>query len=258
MKKYLVVVAALIGGFQLMEAHVCFVAKENGKVLAREGACQKQFSPCSTFKAPLAVMGYDAGILVDETHPVWPFKPGYVDWFPTWKQAQNPTTWIKNSCVWYSQVLTKQLGMEKFQGYVDAFDYGNRDLAGDKGKDNGLTNAWLGSSLQISADEQVTFFEKLVVSQLPASQKAQQHARAILFVEDLPGGWKLYGKTGSGPLAENGAESKDKVLGWFVGWAQNGARIVVFAYNEITVWTGANPGKLAQDAAKARLGKLLK
>lgn len=258
MRKYLAAAAVFIGGFQLMQAQVCFVAKEGGKVLVHEGACDKRFSPCSTFKVALAPMAYDAGILVDETHPEWPFQPGYVDWFPVWKQAHNPTTWMKNSCVWYSQEITKKLGMDKFKEYVTKFDYGNRDLAGDKGKNNGLTNSWLVSSLTISADEQVAFLEKLVTSKLPVSEKAQQMARNILFVEDLSGGWKLYGKTGSGPLVENGKESEDKLLGWFIGWVQKGSRTIVFACHDVYgAASGANPGKQAQDVVKQKLSKLL-
>lgn len=61
---------------------------------------------------------------------------------------------MKESCVWYSQVLTKELGMKKFQDYVTKFSYGNMDLSGDKGQKNGLTHAWVASSLRISAEEQ--------------------------------------------------------------------------------------------------------
>ncbi|WP_410526374.1 penicillin-binding transpeptidase domain-containing protein [Rickettsia rhipicephali] len=58
---------------------------------------------------------------------------------------------MKNSCVWYSQIITnKELGIEKFRDYVTQFDCGNRDISGDKGKNNGLTNAWFSSSLEIA------------------------------------------------------------------------------------------------------------
>ncbi len=107
-------------------------------------------------------MGFDAEILKDEAHSQWPFKPEYDAFREAWKQDQTPKSWIKESCVWYSQVLTSKLGMKKFQDYVKEFKYGNQDLSGDKGKDNGLTHAWLSSSLEISPEEQVLFLEKLL------------------------------------------------------------------------------------------------
>ncbi|ASX27927.1 hypothetical protein BA173_03570 [Rickettsia sp. MEAM1 (Bemisia tabaci)] len=55
------------------------------------------------------------------------------------------------------------------------FSYGNQDTSGDKGKNNGLTNAWLSSSLEISPEEQIAFLQKLAADQLPVSLKAQGH-----------------------------------------------------------------------------------
>lgn len=90
-------------------ADSCFIAKENGKVLKSEGDPEKHYAPMSTFKIPLSLIGFDSGILFDEMHPVWPFKEGYVDWLEVWKQDQSPKSWMKKSCVWYSQVLTKKI-----------------------------------------------------------------------------------------------------------------------------------------------------
>ncbi|KJW02328.1 penicillin binding transpeptidase domain protein [Rickettsia endosymbiont of Ixodes pacificus] len=92
---------------------------------------------------------------------------------------------MKTSCVWYSQVITKELGIEKFRDYVTKFDYGNRDISGDKGKNNGLTNAGLSSSLEISPEEQLAFLQKLAENKLPVSVKAQEMTKNILFIEDF-------------------------------------------------------------------------
>jgi beta-lactamase class D len=48
-------------------------------------------------------------------------------------------------------------------------------------------------------------------------------------------------------------ESRDKVLGWFIGWMQQREHSIIFAYHDVYTWTGANPGKLAQDAAIKKL-----
>ncbi|MDJ1304798.1 MAG: hypothetical protein MRQ09_00950 [Candidatus Midichloria sp.] len=58
-------------------------------------------------------MGYNEGVLIDETHPELPFKEGYVDWIKVWKQHHTPATWIKNSCLWYSQFITQKKIGEK-------------------------------------------------------------------------------------------------------------------------------------------------
>jgi beta-lactamase class D len=223
-----------------------FLARENGHVLLEEGDTNVRHSPCSTFKIALSAMGYDAGILKDETRPTWDFKPGCFEFLPIWKQPHDPTLWMKNSCVWYSQVLTPQLGMEKFQKYVSSFDYGNCDLSGDPGQNNGLTKAWLGSSLLISTSEQVAFLEKLLKCQLPVSSHAHEMTKKILYRETLSNGWKLYGKTGA-----------NECQGWFVGWIEKDERTIVFAHHIADDGAQPNHGARAKEAAIAKLSVLV-
>lgn len=194
-----------------------------GKTLVREGQCEQRVTPASTFKVAISLMGYDSGILVDEKTPQLPFREGYVDWLPEWRTATAPDAWMKQSVVWYSQQLTTRLGAERFQSYLDRFDYGNRDASGNPGKGDGLTEAWLSSSLKISPDEQAVFLRKLVNRTLPVSRKAVEMTASLMRYPTLRNGWDLYAKTGSG--AEPGALPH----GWLVGWATNGTRTVVFA-----------------------------
>ena len=212
----------------------CFLIQERNTIIKQEGDCKVRYAPCSTFKIPIALMGYAEGLLLDEKHPEMPFKEGYADWLDVWKQPHTPNTWMKNSCVWYSQVLTQKLGIHKFQTYVTRFNYGNQDVSGDKGKDNGLTNAWLSSSLEISPEEQAVFLQNLIDNHVDVSLKAHANTKNILFLEDLPNGWKLYGKTGSGSLLSKDRMKKlDLQHGWFVGWIQKEGRTIVFV-NHIT------------------------
>ncbi|QSH41391.1 class D beta-lactamase [Lentisphaerota bacterium ZTH] len=222
----------LLAGYSAKAADYCFIAAENYKVIKQAGDnCSLRQAPCSTFKIALSLMGYNEGILKDETHPEFPFKKGYVDWLERWKQPHNPQLWMKNSCVWYSQVLTKKLGMKKYKEYAVKFNYGNADVSGDKGKNNGLSRAWLSSSLQISPEEQIKFLQKLIDYKLPVSKKANEMTRKILFVEKLADGWKLYGKTGNGSQQRaDGSKIKDRQVGWFVGWISKGKRHIVFVY----------------------------
>jgi beta-lactamase class D len=230
MKKVFLLLSSIMLSANVAFGDSCFMAKENEKVLQTEGDCDKRYAPMSTFKIALSLIGFDSGILVDEMHPVWPFKEGYVDWRDAWKQDQTPKSWMKESCVWYSQVLTKQLGMEKFQAYVTKFDYGNKDLSGDKGQKNGLTNAWLSSSLKISTIEQVSFLEKMLAGKLTIKTDAVAMTKNILFVEELKNGWKFYGKTGMGSLLNaDGTKNPDLYHGWFIGWIEKGDRRIIFS-----------------------------
>jgi beta-lactamase class D len=238
-KIYENVLLFLLGNFIINTAvfaeNNCFIAKENGQLIKQEGSCSIQHSPCSTFKIAISLMGYNEGILMDETHPEFPFKEGYVDSFgpfqmDAWKQPQNPTTWVKNSCIWYSQIITQKLDLEKFTKYVKEFQYGNQDVTGDPGKNNGLTNAWLSSSLQISPQEQIEFLEKAVTLKLPVSQKAVNLTSTIFFNETMTNGWKLYAKTGTGfKHNSDGTLDFDHQIGWFVGWITKNERTIFFA-----------------------------
>ncbi|TIP14068.1 class D beta-lactamase [Mesorhizobium sp.] len=198
----------------------------SGETLYRDGVCDQRFSPASTFKVPLSLIGYDAGILSDEHTPAWDYKPE----FKAVKRDQktvDPTIWERDSVLWFSREITRRLGSERFAGYVSKFDYGNADVSGNTGKDDGLTRSWVNSSLKISPVEQVNFLRRLLAGKLPVSDKAHAMTEAIL-PSFQAGGWTVQGKTGTTRLG-NGADKVNRSLGWFVGWAQRDGRKIVFA-----------------------------
>ena len=252
--------ASLLCSSASVAATKCFIAKENNEILQKEGDCALRRSPCSTFKVAIALMGYNEKLLIDETHPEFPYDEKYQAWLPQCQSAHNPSTWIRDSCIWYSQELTKKMGMSTFQHYVSDFHYGNQDLSGDPGQNNGLTNAWLGSSLKISPIEQLSFLDHLTHSTLPVTQHAQEMTRHILFVEKWADGTKLYGKTGSGFLTNpDGSLNKDRGMGWFVGWAEKGNKKIIFAhYIEDEKKEDTFAGARAKEAAKQKLLDLVK
>lgn len=207
----------------------CFIIKKNGTVITQEGECRIRHTPCSTFKIAISLMGYNEGILLDEIQPELPFQADYIDTYETWRQPHNPTTWFKNSCVWFSQVITKKLGFNKFTNYLAKFNYGNQDASGNKNTNNGLTNCWLSSSLKISPLEQMEFLEKLATNQLTISQVAQEFTSKIMYIETLSNGWKLYGKTGGGyGVDSTGLIDRNKNIGWFVGWIEKDRQKIIF------------------------------
>lgn len=223
----------------------CFVLYDltADKVVARFNPrrCEERVSPCSTFKVPLALMAFDAGILANETTELkW---DGTKTSREVWNRDHTAASWMRDSVVWFSKRLTAQLGTSKVKTYLAEFDYGNRDMSG------GLTRAWLESSLKISPDEQLRFWRSFWREQLPVSEHAYAMTKRITLVATSPAGWTLHGKTGSGGS-----------IGWFAGHVARGGREYVF----VSSFTDGNEagsddhprGWIARDIAIEILGEL--
>ncbi|UHS60740.1 class D beta-lactamase [Agrobacterium vaccinii] len=201
---------------------------ETGAVITQQGTCDKRVSPGATFKVPLALIGYDSGILLDEFNPVWDWQKG-MEAAPQERKKVDPSTWQKESIRWYSREITSRLGPEKFASYVKRLGFGNADVAGEAGKDNGLTDAWVGTSLAISPVEQIGFMRRLLANNLPFSRDAQNKTKAIIPVFDGAEAWSAHGTTGTGNLkGDDGQPDPNRPFGWFVGWAEREGQHIVF------------------------------
>lgn len=211
-------------------APLCAIVADSvaGKILVEQGDCRTRVTPASTFKISLAVIGFEKGYLEDEHNPALPYKEGYVAWGgDNWKQPTDPTRWMKYSVVWYSQIMTRMLGEKQLTDYALKFGFGNADFTGDPGEDNGLDRAWIGSSLKVSPFEQTVFLRRLMLRQLPASERAMIQASKIVEMIPAANGWEFHGKTGG---ASRGKTDGAHGYGWYVGWAIKGGRTLVFAY----------------------------
>lgn len=239
--------------------HACFIAKENGKVIKEQGDCDMRHSPFSTFKVSIALMGFDSKILIDADHPSVAYtsevQKEYRPYFNPEKypamilhaRKQTPLSWMKYSVIWYSQYITKKLGQERFQHYVNVFNYGNKDVSGDSRYHHGLINAWLGTSLEISPREQVNFVEKLRQQSLPIRKDAQRKTIQIMKLNSIFDDWQLYGKTG-GPVE----------AGWFIGWVEKNGRVINFAqYIEQPSNSLLSGGRIAKEVAIDNLTALI-
>jgi beta-lactamase class D len=231
---------------------------KSGATIRRDGACDQRFSPASTLKVPLAVMGYDAGILKTAHDPAWPWKPG-IDAPKRDQKTVDPTIWERDSVLWYSREVTRHLGSDKFAAYVAKLGYGNKDVSGDPGKNNGLTHSWLSSSLIISSDEQAEFIRRLLSDSLPATKEAHALTRRIVPAYDAPGGWRVHGKTGSIWLRDKDGEfDKNHPIGWFVGWAEKGNRQIIFVRLDVGNEKSDRPkGPAVRDLFLKQLSKLV-
>ncbi|MBK9039686.1 MAG: class D beta-lactamase [Bdellovibrionales bacterium] len=198
---------------------------ETGKFLAEHNPrrCKERFSPCSSFKVPAALMAFDKGILKDENQVVkW---DGIKRARPEENQEQTPLTWMSNSIKWVTEWAIPQVGDKNIQHYLDVFGYGNKDFSG------GLKDAWVTSSLKISAHEQLAFISKLWKGEFPVSQKATDLTKEIIFIKKI-GISEFYGKTGTGCLVGHGCmEKPDKMLGNFIGILKSGSKTYAIAAN---------------------------
>ena len=209
-------------------AKICFIAKKEDKIIKQEGDCSTQYPPESTFKIALSLMGFDSGILVDQNTPLWLYKNEYASYNNICKQDQTPRTWMRDSCLWYSQILTRSLGMQKFSKYLQSFNYGNLNLSGDRGQNNGLSRSWISSSLKTSPYQQLDFLQNIIDEKLSVSGKSYNNTKEIMFINELAGGWKLYGKTGNGVQIDQNGSKTELQHGWFIGYIQKGVCSIVF------------------------------
>ncbi len=201
----------------------CFVAKENYKIIIIQGNCDDKYPPQSTFKIPLSLMGFDSHILNNSLDPTWNLPQDKKANINVCKTPHNPKSWMRDSCVWYSQILTNKLGLNKFNSYIKQFTYGNMDVSG------GINDAWLSSSLLISPNEQIEFLQNMLDKKFDISSTAYKETKKILFTQELAGGWQLYGKSGNGYLKDKRGNLTQLQHGWFIGFIEKNDKIIVFA-----------------------------
>ena len=189
----------------------------------------ERVTPACSFNIALSLMGFDAGILKDEEIPIWNFQEGYDDFLESWKASQTPHSWMTRSCVWYSKIIGLQLGLETIQNYLALLEYGNQDMSTGLATPGGSTKAaWISASLTISPREQVDFIQKMIHGKFSVSSNAIQMTKGLVFKEELPEGWKLYGKTGLGTIVSQ--DGPNLQVRWFVGWIENDHAFFPFAY----------------------------
>ena len=121
------------------------------------------------------------------------------------------------------QEIAREIGPERMQHDVDAFDYGNRDISGAP-----IDMFWLEGNLRISAFQQIDFLTKLYRGELPASKQNQEIVREIMYLETSELG-TVRGKTGA--VGITAAPGTKATMGWLVGWLEHATKAYVFAMN---------------------------
>ncbi len=198
---------------------VCFVLtndKQTVRLTHNPTRAALRFSPCSTFKLPNSLIGLDTGVIRDADFVLkW---DGTRHSRAVCNRDHSLRSALQHSVVWYYQELARRVGLERMTDAIHRLDYGNLDLSA------GIDQFWLGTSLAISANEQVAFLRRLNRRELPFSERAIDIVKNCMVLSSTDG-VTLRGKTGS----HRGVGQKD--LGWFVGWVDGPNGTWYFAMN---------------------------
>jgi beta-lactamase class D len=197
----------------------CFVLfDETGNTIIRyqPDLCDSGYIPASTFKIPHALIALEEGVIKDTSQIIewdghqWPVV--------SWNKDQTLRTSMKYSCVWVYSGFTSSIGASTYHQYVEAFNYGNKDITGQPAR------FWLAGLLRISANQQVEFLRKLYHYELPVSERSIDIVKDIIVLEKTDT-WKLSGKTGGGLLDDN------TYIMWLVGYLEREGRVYFYAMN---------------------------
>ena len=206
-----------------------------------------RFLPASTFKLYNALVAVETGVVGDvDSVFVWDGTERSV---PAWNRDHTLRTGMEYSVVWLYQRVARRVGRDR---YLEAFarePYGN-GVVGDS-----VQWFWLDNSLQISADEEVRFVDRLRTGTTAFSDATEATVRGIVPVlaerRGAHGPVRLLGKTGWGGDAEMGIRD----IGWIVGWVERDAADggpVVFAMN-VEALPGVAGERLDMGPARLRI-----
>jgi len=198
---------------------VLFDEANNEFIRYNPAVCDSGFIPASTFKIPHSVIALEEGVVSDTGQVIpwdgheWPIK--------NWNQDQTLRTAVKYSCVWVYTGFAGKIGIDKYRKYIQAFDYGNKNLNGPP------TRFWLAGEFRISANQQIDFLRKFYHDDLPVSKESIEKVRKLIVLEKGED-WKLSGKTGGGVLND-----KDYIM-WLVGYFEKDNRPYFYAMNFVS------------------------
>jgi len=107
---------SLIGTVAHAETRVaCTLVQKVGtaeRVFQQGEECARRIAPASTFKLPLALIGFDSGLLRTPEAPARPYDPATNAAFESWRQTIMPRLWLRFSVIWDSQWITTTHGTE--------------------------------------------------------------------------------------------------------------------------------------------------
>ncbi len=195
--------------------------RDNRLVATDEGRMRQSFIPASTFKVPHALIALETGVVDDADKEIIHWD-GRVRSIEAWNKDHTLRSALAVSAVPVYQQIARRIGTERMQKYLDAFQYGNRQVGPV------IDRFWLDGPLRISALEQIEFFDKLRRGDLPVSKRNLDIVRDIISIEPISGG-TIRAKTGA--VGIDGTPGEKATLGWLAGYVDRGEDSSVFAMN---------------------------
>jgi len=198
----------------------CFVlynSADNTYIKYNAGLCDTGYIPASTFKIPNSLIALEEGVIKDTNQVIaW---DGHVWPNAAWNQDQTLKTAVKYSCIWVYFKVAELVGIEKYQAYIDGFNYGNKNLTGPPSR------FWLAGLFRISANQQIDFLRKFYARELPGISVRSVDIVKDLIVLEQNDQYKLSGKTGGGVLSDT------EYIMWLVGYVEKDQKPYFYAMN---------------------------
>ncbi len=200
----------------------CFVLFDQAKneyMVYNSSLCDTGYIPASTFKIPNSLIALEEGLLKDADQEmkwdgrIWPVE--------AWNQDQTLRTAMKYSCIWVYIGFAEKIGIEKYQQYLNSFNYGNKDLSGPPSK------FWLNGPFRISANQQIDFLRKFYFYELPVSERSVDIVKDIIVLDETEN-YKLCGKTGGASV-----DDLNNIM-WLVGYLEKDNQVYFYAMNFIS------------------------
>ena len=198
----------------------------NEYIMYQEEACDKQSSPCSTFKIISTLAGLETKVIAS-IDTIMGYN-GTMYSVPGWNQEVNLKEAFQQSCIWYFRKVIDLIGEEDMQTWVDHLGYGNCDISEWEGSQSNtlpeLNGFWLESSLKISPVEQVNILADIFEGKTKFTQENIDLVSQLMLTKQ-EGDMRVYGKTGSGKNSNTGKTDNC----WFVGYLEKNGEKYYFA-----------------------------
>jgi len=189
--------------------------RQNRLTLVNRPRSAVAFAPGATFEIVNLLAALDCGAIESErTAFVWDRVKRERE---EWNRDLSLAAAFRVSAPWVDELIAARVGAARLRDYVARFDYGNREIGGD------IARLWRGTTLRISALEQLDFLARLYRGALPVAKRAEAIVKEVLIVEQT-GDAVIHAKTA---LPLRGAPN----VGWSAGWVERGDFVFIFALN---------------------------
>ncbi len=182
------------------------------------------YSPASTFKLIIGLMGLEYGTIVKNQTMKFTGDPN-----DSLKQDLNFNEAMRTSSNWYFRDVVNKLGRDTIKRMLDSLNYGNKKI--DK-----IPDFFYNNTLRITPDEQMGIMQRIYFKKMNNlfSERTMAALKESLEMEKTDK-YTLCYKTGTT------TETNGKPMGWVNGWIQYGGNKPKVSF---FVWNGEGTGSM--------------